>query len=178
MLGGSRTIIAGSILCGILFTGCQQENLESTIEKPSTTSTTTTLPPYDVVGQSLAEYERLKLNEFLEHRRREAAKEAHERSHRHKVVAASAKSSPVPASDDVWYRLFGCETGYTYNAATNTGNGYYGAFQFSATTWRGIGESGLPHQFSYEHQRAAAQRLQLRDGWKPWPACSRKLGLR
>lgn len=179
MLRGSRTIIAGCILSGIVFTGCQQENLETTIEKLSTTSTTTTLPPYDVVGQSLAEYERSRLNDLLERSRNQRTQEANQRANRHTVVAASAQPPSVPApSDDVWYRLFGCETGYTYNAAINTGNGYYGAFQFSAAIWRSVGGTGLPHEHSYEHQKSFAIRLYERSGWKPWPACSRKLGLR
>ena len=81
-----------------------------------------------------------------------------------------------PPAGDVWASLADCESGG--NAATNTGNGYYGAFQFSLPTWRSVGETGLPSDYSYSHQRAAAQRLQARSGWGQWPACSRKLGLR
>lgn len=40
------------------------------------------------------------------------------------------------------YKLRQCESGGNYQ--TNTGNGYYGAYQFSATTWQRIGYSGLP----------------------------------
>lgn len=80
-----------------------------------------------------------------------------------------------PPAGDVWSALADCESGG--DPTTNTGNGYYGAFQFSLATWRSVGESGLPSAHSYGHQRAAAQRLQARSGWGQWPACSRKLGL-
>lgn len=83
----------------------------------------------------------------------------------------------VASGQDVWYRLAFCETGGKMDNP-NTGNGYYGFFQFSAGTWHSIGESGLPHQYSYEHQRNAAVRLQARSGWGQWPVCSRKAGAR
>jgi len=60
----------------------------------------------------------------------------------------------------------------------NSGNGFYGAFQFSLGTWRSIGETGNPIDYSWDHQQAAAARLQARSGWGQWPSCSRRLGLR
>ncbi len=80
------------------------------------------------------------------------------------------------ASADDFAKLRQCESGDDYSI--NTGNGYYGAYQFSAGTWRSIGFSGLPHQASPATQDAAARALQARSGWGQWPACSRKLGLR
>ena len=76
----------------------------------------------------------------------------------------------------VWDRLAQCESGG--NWSINTGNGYYGGVQFSASTWRAMGGSGLPHQNSRETQIAIAKKLQARAGWGQWPACSAKLGLR
>lgn len=73
-------------------------------------------------------------------------------------------------------RLRQCESGGNY--AANTGNGYYGAYQFSASTWRSLGYSGLPHQASAGTQDQAAIRLQARAGWGQWPSCARRLGLR
>jgi resuscitation-promoting factor RpfB len=92
------------------------------------------------------------------------------------IAPTTVPSRAVARGDDVWSRLAQCESGG--NPATATGNGYYGAFQFLPSTWRSIGETGLPHQFSYEHQLEAAKRLQARSGWSQWPACARKLGLR
>lgn len=80
-------------------------------------------------------------------------------------------------SGDIWWQLAGCETGYKYDNP-NTGNGYYGYFQFDLSTWQGIGGVGYPHEHSYEVQRDYAILLQARYGWGRWPHCSRKLGLR
>lgn len=77
--------------------------------------------------------------------------------------------------DDVWYRLRMCESTNTYTR--NSGNGYYGAYQFLPSTWRSLGYSGMPHQASPATQDEAAKRLQARDGWGPWPTCARRLGL-
>jgi hypothetical protein len=90
---------------------------------------------------------------------------------RQKVVKAKA----VPTGD-VWARLRQCESGGRYNI--NTGNGFYGAYQFHPRTWRGLGYPGLPHQAPPEMQDDAARKLQARSGWGQWPACSRRLGLR
>lgn len=79
-------------------------------------------------------------------------------------------------SGDVWYALAGCETGYKYDNP-NTGNGYYGYFQFDLSTWRSVGGPGYPHHHSYEVQKQFAIKLQQRAGWRPWPRCARKLGL-
>lgn len=75
----------------------------------------------------------------------------------------------------VWAALAQCESGG--NPATNTGNGYYGLYQFSASTWRAVGGSGLPSDASAAEQTQRAQILQQRAGWGQWPACARKLGL-
>ncbi len=94
------------------------------------------------------------------------------------TTAAPAAAPVAPAGGDlsVWDRLARCESGG--NWAINTGNGFYGGLQFSASSWRAVGGSGLPHQASRETQIAMGQRLQARQGWGAWPACSRKLGLR
>jgi hypothetical protein len=76
---------------------------------------------------------------------------------------------------DTWARLRQCESGGNYIA--DTGNGYYGAYQFSAATWHGLGYPGLPNQAAPAVQDQAAERLQARSGWGQWPTCSRRLGL-
>ena len=77
---------------------------------------------------------------------------------------------------DVWARLRHCESGGRYNI--NTGNGFYGAYQFHPRTWRGLGFPGLPHQAPPEMQDDAARKLQARSGWGQWPVCSRRIGAR
>jgi hypothetical protein len=82
----------------------------------------------------------------------------------------------IPLTDPVWAKLRRCESGGRYNI--NTGNGFYGAYQFVPSTWRGLGYPGMPHLAPPHVQDEAAQKLQARSGWGQWPACTRKLGLR
>jgi hypothetical protein len=88
------------------------------------------------------------------------------------TTPAEATTSPAGG---VWAELRQCESGGNY--AIDTGNGYYGAYQFSEATWLGIGETGYPYQAPPAVQDAAAEALQARSGWGQWPACSAKLGL-
>lgn len=88
------------------------------------------------------------------------------------VVSASAASAATPSE---FAALRQCESSGNY--AINTGNGYYGAYQFDLSTWRGLGLSGYPHQASAATQDAAAATLQSQRGWGPWPGCTKKLGL-
>lgn len=97
------------------------------------------------------------------------------------VVIASPSKATVPSvtvpSGDVWAKLRNCEAGGNY--ATNTGNGYYGAYQFSIGTWNSMGTAYARADLAPpEVQDDAARRLQARSGWGQWPACSRGLGLR
>lgn len=91
------------------------------------------------------------------------------------AVSASPGKGTGSAPAGVWAALAQCESGG--NPATNTGNGYYGLYQFSASTWRSVGGSGLPSDASAAEQTQRAQILQQRAGWGQWPACARKLGL-
>jgi len=91
-------------------------------------------------------------------------------------VAVAASSGADPNDPATWDRLAQCESGG--NWSINTGNGYYGGLQFSASTWRSVGGTGLPHQNSRETQIEMGRRLQARAGWGQWPACTRRLGYR
>jgi hypothetical protein len=83
-------------------------------------------------------------------------------------------SAAFPVATDVWAKLRRCESGGHYDI--NTGNGFYGAYQFLPGTWRGLGFPGLPHQSPPEVQDEAARKLQARSGWGQWPVCSRRIG--
>ena len=86
----------------------------------------------------------------------------------------SSSSSTTP-SGSVWDKLAECESGG--NWSINTGNGYYGGLQFSLSTWRAYGGTGMPHEASREEQIAVAKRVQADQGWGAWPACTAKLGI-
>jgi hypothetical protein len=90
-------------------------------------------------------------------------------------VVATTTVQSTSVSGGVWAELRGCESGGNY--ADQTGNGYYGAYQFALSTWESLGFSGLPSQAPPAVQDAAAEKLQARSGWGQWPVCSRRLGL-
>ncbi len=92
-----------------------------------------------------------------------------------KVVVPPPPSSFPPPAPGVWAELRQCESSDNYSA--NTGNGYYGAYQFALSTWYSLGETGLPSNAPPAVQDAAAQRLQAIAGWGQWPVCSQKLSL-
>ncbi len=87
-----------------------------------------------------------------------------------------AQPAAANVSGGVWDQLAQCESGG--NWSINSGNGFYGGLQFSASSWSAVGGSGLPSQASKSEQIARAEMLKARQGWGAWPACSAKLGLR
>jgi len=89
-------------------------------------------------------------------------------------AAPRVAAAPV-ATGSVWDQLAACEAGG--NWAINTGNGYYGGLQFTASSWRAVGGSGLPSDASREEQIQRGEMLLARQGWGAWPACAAKLGL-
>lgn len=86
---------------------------------------------------------------------------------------------PVPEHYDIWLRLAGCESGSRW--AYNGGSGYDGGLQFSPRSWTAMG-GGEFAQYAWQatplQQMMVAERLLDEQGWRAWPTCSRKLGLR
>jgi peptidoglycan hydrolase-like protein with peptidoglycan-binding domain len=94
------------------------------------------------------------------------------------VAAPAPVAAPVVSSGGlggVWACIRQHESGGNY--ATNTGNGYYGAYQFSLPTWQSLGGVGLPSAASPAVQDAMAQKLQARSGWGQWPQTSKMCGV-
>ena len=93
------------------------------------------------------------------------------------VFATSAQAGPM--RQDPWDLLAKCES--SGNWSIDTGNGYYGGLQFSPGTWQSYG--GGAYAATADHatraqQIAIAEKVLRAQGWKAWPTCSRKLGLR
>ena len=91
------------------------------------------------------------------------------------LIERNGRTTPT---DDQWNSLRFCEA--TSNYAANTGNGFYGAYQFNVTTWIDMGGSGLPSDAPPEEQDARANYLYgLRGSGHnvggPWPNCGRHL---
>ena len=83
-----------------------------------------------------------------------------------KVPAPAPRVTSAAGLGGVWACIRAKESGGNY--AAHTGNGYFGAYQFSLATWRGIGGTGYPDQASPAVQDAMAQKLQQRAGWGQW----------
>ena len=62
-----------------------------------------------------------------------------------------------------------CESGG--NPSTDTGNGFYGKYQFTQSTWAAIGGSGNPAAASEAEQDRRAAQLYAQSGSSPWPVC-------
>jgi len=100
-----------------------------------------------------------------------------------KAAQARAKAAAAPkvaavyggTIDGAFALLRQCEAGGNY--ATNTGNGYYGAYQYNLGTWANYGGYARPDLAPPAVQDAKARETQAARGWSPWPACARKLGL-
>jgi hypothetical protein len=79
------------------------------------------------------------------------------------TVPAVASADPATTA---WAKLRMCESSGRY--ATNTGNGYYGAYQFDLPTWRSVGGAGRPDQAAPAEQDYRALYLYRMRGWQPW----------
>lgn len=85
---------------------------------------------------------------------------------------SSYGSSAAPSG--VWACIAQHESGGA--PGTNTGNGYYGMYQFTLGTWQAAGGTGNPADASAAEQTAVAQRVQQQQGWGAWPVTSRECG--
>ncbi|WP_369221961.1 transglycosylase family protein [Streptomyces sp. R39] len=89
----------------------------------------------------------------------------------------AAAGNAAAADNGVWDRIAQCESGGNWHI--NTGNGYYGGLQFSASTWRAYGGTAYAataDQASRQAQIAVATKVQHAQGWGAWPVCSGRAG--
>lgn len=94
------------------------------------------------------------------------------------TVAAPVVAAPVEmasyAPAGVWACIARYESGG--NPAEDTGNGYYGMYQFSPSSWAAAGGTGMPQDASAAQQTAIAENLYAMQGWSAWPNTSRMCG--
>lgn len=93
------------------------------------------------------------------------------------ALVATTAGEAQAADNGVWDRIAQCESGGNWHI--NTGNGYYGGLQFSASTWKGFGGGAYARtadKASKAQQIAIATKVQRVQGWGAWPTCSRKAG--
>ncbi|HUR51002.1 MAG TPA: ubiquitin-like domain-containing protein [Mycobacteriales bacterium] len=94
-----------------------------------------------------------------------------------KIVAYGTKHRKysVAGADNLnWYRLAQCESGN--NLRSTGGNGRYrGLYQFTLSTWHGVGGKGDPIDWGRGEQTYRAKLLYMRRGSSPWPTCGKYL---
>jgi len=91
----------------------------------------------------------------------------------------AAPPSPTPVSG-VWARLAQCESTGDWHVVSRGGT-YRGGLQFDQQTWAAYGGrayASSAHLATPAQQIAIAEKLRAARGFQPWPACSRRLGLR
>jgi hypothetical protein len=81
------------------------------------------------------------------------------------------EAPPAPTASPVLEAIAACESGG--NPATDTGNGFYGKYQFTLETWAAVGGSGNPAHASEAEQDRRAAMLYAQAGPSPWPVCGR-----
>ncbi|MBD0838114.1 MULTISPECIES: transglycosylase family protein [unclassified Streptomyces] len=89
----------------------------------------------------------------------------------------AASGNAAAADPGVWDRIAQCESGGNWHI--NTGNGYYGGLQFSASTWRAYGGTAYAptaDRATKSQQIAVATKVQRGQGWGAWPTCSARAG--
>ncbi|MCX4813133.1 LysM peptidoglycan-binding domain-containing protein [Streptomyces sp. NBC_01239] len=85
-------------------------------------------------------------------------------------LMATGNASAATASE--WDTVASCESGG--NWSINTGNGYYGGLQFSASTWAAYGGTAYAstaNQASKSQQIAIGEKVLAAQGKGAWPTC-------
>jgi hypothetical protein len=94
------------------------------------------------------------------------------------LVTNVSLSPTATAAGSVWDRVAACESGGRWNI--NTGNGFSGGLQFSASTWRAYGGTRYASSASEagkSAQIAVARRVLASQGPGAWPTCGSRAGL-
>ena len=89
------------------------------------------------------------------------------------IVGTKSSTSFSCSFSEALARLRSCEGSYT----SNTGNGYYGAYQFDKRTWGNYGGYELASDAPAAVQDEKAWQTYKARGWQPWPTCKVKMGL-
>lgn len=83
---------------------------------------------------------------------------------------AMAEQEAEQYDGDRFDRLAQCESGG--DPTTNTGNGFFGAFQFMLASWHSAGGTGYPHEHSYGEQKSIAMYwASITNPARQWPVC-------
>jgi hypothetical protein len=90
-----------------------------------------------------------------------------ERNHRLRQRAARHNTTASPVLE----AIAACESGG--NPSTDTGNGFYGKYQFTQETWQAVGGTGNPAAAPEAEQDRRAAQLYAQAGPSQWSVCGR-----
>jgi hypothetical protein len=115
-------------------------------------------------------HERFSARTYRRRLRGDSAAELNDRLRalRRRLVRAD---QPAVAVSPTLQAIAACESGG--NPATDTGNGFYGKYQFTLQTWQSVGGAGNPAAAGEAEQDRRAAMLYAREGASPWPVCGR-----
>ena len=166
--GTEKTVQEG--VAGSEVTESYQETIDGNVTVAAVLTTTRTEPTTHIVSKGTKEKKK------AEEPKETPASSSDSSSSGSSSSGSSSGGSATVSGDDaaIWAAIAQCESGG--NPSTNTGNGYYGMYQFSLPTWQSVGGTGLPSDASAEEQTMRARMLQQRAGWGQW-GCAYKLGL-
>jgi hypothetical protein len=98
-------------------------------------------------------------------------KHLHRELQRARTASARTSGGAASAAPAYLQAIAQCESGG--NPSTDTGNGFYGKYQFTLQTWQSVGGTGNPAQASAAEQDRRAAMLYAQQGSSPWPVCGR-----
>ena len=93
------------------------------------------------------------------------------------LAAPAASAAPSPN----WDAIIECESGGDFTAVNRAGSTASGGFQITNGTWRAYGGrkfAPLPHRATKGEQIKVAERIKRHQGWRAWPTCSQRIGVR
>lgn len=175
--------VAGAVAVTLAVAGCGSTPTHvATVKTPDVEKLTADADAFredaqrqiDEAEAAVAEAERVIAEQTAAQARRQATATAKARAARSSASRPRVGRAPTPAGGDIFDALARCESGMRQV----TGGSYHSYFQWSLSTWHSLGFSGMPEDYDYATQKAAAQRLVARSGWGQFPVCSRKIGAR
>lgn len=89
------------------------------------------------------------------------------------IVGTKSSNTFSGSFSEALARLRSCEGNYK----SNTGNGYYGAYQFDKRTWGKYSGYEVASEAPPSVQDEKAWETYKARGWQPWPTCKIKMGL-
>ena len=124
-------------------------------------------------GKKNVTYE-IEMKNGVEVSRKEIASVVTKESKKQVEIVGTKSSNTFSGSfSEALARLRSCEGNYK----SNTGNGYYGAYQFDKRTWGKYGGYEVASEAPPSVQDEKAWETYKARGWQPWPTCKIKMGL-